>query len=113
MPGKPNPPRINLTAAVWTLSHYLPMVEREVGETVLCVWPEDGEHYEAEIVEKYEDGTYDVYFPDEEMVVEAVEEKDFEPFKGALSSNYFTHTCLIYTTSFTHSLKSFSHLCIV
>ena len=82
MPGKENPPRINLTAAVWTLSHDLPTDERNVGDIINAPWQDDGEHYEAEIVEKYEDGTYDVYFPDEGAVVERIEDKDIEPYRG-------------------------------
>ena len=89
VPGKENPPRTNLTAAVWMLSRDLPNEERDVGEIV--EFHEDGEHYEAEIIEKYVDGTYDVFFFDDAVVVEGVMQKDLEPFKSTLSSDYFAH----------------------
>ena len=88
MPGKPNPPPLNLTAAVWTLSRSVPTGGREVGETVNCLWHESGEYYEAEIIEKYDDGTYDVYFAAVDMVVEKVHSDEFEAFRGTSSSDY-------------------------
>ena len=92
VPGKSNPPRVNFKAAVWTLSRYAFTGERDVGETIKCLWHETGKYYEAEIIEKYDDGTYDVYFFDDDMVVEKVHPENFEAFKGTSSTDYFTHS---------------------
>ena len=88
VPGKENPPRINLTAAVWVLSRNLPMGDREIGDMIR--WYENGEQYVSRIIAKADDRTYDVMFSDG-MIVEGVHEKAIEPFKGTLSSNYSEH----------------------
>lgn len=78
---KPGALAIDLEANVWSLSHYV-HTEKNVGETVNCLWPEDGEYHVAEITEKHSDGTYGVYFLDSDLTLERVDSSDFEPIKG-------------------------------
>ena len=80
----------------------MPTGGREVGETVNYKWPEDGEYHEVLIVEKHDDGTYDVYFPEDEMEVERVNPSDFESFKGTSPTCYFTNLPSPLAYSLTH-----------
>ena len=97
VPGKPNPWPIDLTATVWTLSHSVHM-EKHIGQTVNCTSPEDGKYHPAEITKKHSDGTYDVYFFNDELAVGRVDPNDFEPIKGTSSTHVFAH-------ALTHSLS--------
>ena len=88
VPGNSKPWPMNLTAYVWALSHYVP-TEKRVGQTVTYKWPQDGKYYKVTIIKKHDDGTYDVYFPNDDIEVERVDPSDFEPFKGTFSTCYF------------------------
>ena len=98
--GKSKPASVTLIAAVWTLSRSVPR-ERQVGETAKFLWPEDGKYYPVEITDKHDDGTYDVYLLEDDVVVDNVDPKDFEPFKGTGDFEPFKGTYLSYY--FAHS----------
>ena len=80
--------------------------ERQVGETAKFLWPEDGKYYPVEITDKHDDGTYDVYLLEDDVVVDNVDPKDFEPFKGTGDFEPFKGTYLSYY--FVHSPSSLS-----
>ena len=105
VPGNSNPWLMKLTATVWTLSHYLPTQEREVGETVNFLRRENDKHYDVVIVDKHDDGTYDVFFPDDDLEVERVDPSNFEPFKGTFSACYTTNSIIFNAYLLTHSLS--------
>ena len=105
VPGKSNSAPMNLTAAVWTLSRSLRR-EREIGETVYSMWPDDGQYYAAEITEKHADGTYDLHFREDDVVVKRVHPRDIDSATGTSPTHLFAHESLTY--SLTRSVQKYA-----